>query len=148
MLKVLIAEDQLLIADMLEEALLASNYEVCGIARTTDEGVALGEIHMPDLAVLDVRLAHGDRGTDIARRLNSRGKFGVLYATGDDARHSTLTLADGDASIAKPYRPEDVVRALAIVREISIMGMASRPFPTGFRLLSPLDVRIVEGSLA
>ena len=148
MLKVLIAEDQLLIADMLEEALLASNYEVCGIARTTDEGVALGEIHMPDLAVLDVRLAHGDRGTDIARRLNSRGKFGVLYATGDDARHSTLTLADGDASIAKPYRPEDVVRALAIVREISTTGMASRPFPTGFRLLSPLDVRIAEGSLA
>ena len=133
MLKVLIAEDQLLIADRLEEALLASNYEVCGIARTTDEGVALGEIHMPD---------------DIARRLNSRGKFGVLYATGDDARHSTLTLADGDASIAKPYRPEDVVRALAIVREISTTGMASRPFPTGFRLLSPLDVRIAEGSLA
>jgi len=43
----------------------------------------------PDLAVFDVRLARGERGPEIARRLNSRGKFGVLFATGDGARIST-----------------------------------------------------------
>ena len=48
--------------DLLEETLVANGYEVCGIARTVDEGVALGEMHKPDLAVLDVRLAKGDRG--------------------------------------------------------------------------------------
>ncbi len=41
MLKVLIAEDELLIADQLEEALVASGYEVCGIARTVDDAVVL-----------------------------------------------------------------------------------------------------------
>lgn len=148
MLKVLIAEDQLLIADLLEETLVASGYDVCGIARTVAQGVALGELHKPDLAVLDVRLAKGDRGPDIARRLNSRGKFGVLYATGDDTRNSTLTLADGDASIAKPYRPEDVVRALAIVQEIVTTGTATRPFPLGFRLLPETALRFAEASPA
>jgi DNA-binding response OmpR family regulator len=148
MLKVLIAEDQLLIADLLEETLVLSGYEVCGIARTVDEAVALGELHQPDLAVLDVRLARGDRGPDIARRLNSRGKFGVLYATGDDARSSTLTLADGEASIAKPYRPEDLVRALAIVWEMVTDGRATPPFPSGFRLLQEPVERIAEGSPA
>lgn len=135
MLKVLIAEDEFMIADLLEETLVRSGYEVCGIARTVDEAVALAELHRPDLAVLDVRLAQGDRGTEIARRLSSRGTLGILYATGDDARHSSLTLADGSASIAKPYRVEDVASALVIVREIMTVGTATPPFPPGFRLL-------------
>jgi DNA-binding response OmpR family regulator len=144
MLSVLIAEDELMIADLLEDLLIASGYEVCGIARTVDEAVALGELHKPDLAVLDVRLAFGDRGSEIARRLNSKGKFGVLYATGDDARNSTLTRADGEASIVKPYRPEDIVRALALVREIATAGTATPPFPSGFRLLPEAATRVAQ----
>jgi two-component system, response regulator PdtaR len=146
MLSVLIAEDELMIADLLEEVLIASGYEVCGIARTVAEAVTLGELHKPDLAVLDVRLAHGDRGSEVARRLNSKGKFGVLYATGDDARSSALTRADGEASIAKPYRPEDIVRALALVREISTAGTATPPFPPGFRRLPEAATRLVQAS--
>lgn len=146
MLRVLIAEDELLIADLLEETLVASGYEVCGIARTVDAAVALGELHKPDLAVLDVRLAKGDRGPEIARRLGSKQKLGVLYATGDDARHSTLTLADGEASIAKPYHPAHIVRALAIVREIMTVGTATPPFPPGFRLLPECATRLVEAA--
>jgi two-component system, response regulator PdtaR len=135
LLKVLIAEDELLIADLMEDTLTANGYEVCGIARTVDEAVALGELHKPDLAVLDIRLARGGNGPDIARRLKSKGKFGVLYATGTDAGNCALTLADGEALIAKPYRNEDLLRALAIVREIVTDGTATPPFPRGFHLL-------------
>lgn len=138
MLKVLIAEDELMIADLLEETLIMSGYDVCGIARTVDEAVALADLHKPDLAVLDVRLAQGDRGPEIARRLSDRGTIGILYATGEDARRSTLSLADGSAAITKPYRVEDVARALAIVREIMTLGTATPPFPLGFRLLPEL----------
>jgi DNA-binding response OmpR family regulator len=141
MLKVLIAEDELMIADLLEEALIMSGYEVCGIARTVDEAVALAELHKPHLAVVDVRLARGGRGPEIARRSSGRGTLGILYATGEDARHSALTLADGCASIAKPYRVEDVARALVIVREIMTVGTATPPFPLGFRLLPELAPR-------
>jgi len=148
MLRVLIAEDDLMIADLLEVVLTTSGYEVCGIARTVDEAVALGELHKLDLAVLDVRLARGGRGSEIARRLNSRGKFGVLYATGNDARIGTLTPADGEALIAKPYRAEDVVRALEIVREIATGGTATPPFPPGFRLLSESAARFAHASPA
>ena len=148
MLRVLIAEDELMIAGLLEDVLATSGYEVCGIARTVDEAVALGELHKPDLALLDVRLAWGGFGPEIARRLNSRGKFGVLYTTGDDDRISTLTLADGDASIAKPYSVEDVVRALEIVREITTRGTSTSPFPSGFRLLSESAGRFIQASPA
>jgi len=135
MLRVLIAEDDLMIAGLLEDVLIASGYEVTGCAASVDEAVLLGELHKPDLAVLDFRLARGGRGPEIARRLNSKGKFGVLYATGDNARICKLTLADGEASITKPYRPEDLVRGLEIVREIATGGTASPPFPLGFCLL-------------
>ena len=74
MLKVMIAEDDLIMADMLEDVLVESGYEVCGIARTVEEGVELGDRCKPDLAVLDIRLAEGGLGTDIAARLQSPGR--------------------------------------------------------------------------
>jgi two-component system, response regulator PdtaR len=64
MLKVMIAEDDLFMADMLEDTLVAAQYEVCGIARTVDKAVELCERHHPDLAILDLRLAEGSLGTD------------------------------------------------------------------------------------
>jgi DNA-binding response OmpR family regulator len=102
MLKVMIAEDDLMMADMLEDVLVEGGYEVCGIARTVDKAVELGELHHPDLAVLDLRLAEGGFGTEIAARLNRHGELGVLYATGNMS-HMGLTKADGEACLGKPY---------------------------------------------
>jgi len=138
MAKVLIAEDDLFIAAMLEELVVDGGYEVCGIARTVDEAVALDERHKPDLAILDVRLADGGLGTDVSARLTRNRRPGILYATGNTAQFG-LTKADGEACLCKPYRPFDVVRALKIVEEIVATGEASPPFPEGFRLLGPLS---------
>src|SRR3984957_1043653 len=134
MLKVMIAEDDLMMADMLEDVLVEGGYEVCGIARTVEKGVELGERHQPDLAVLDLRLAGGGLGTEIAARLNHQNHLGILYATGN-LGHMSLTKADGEACLGKPYRSEDIVRALKIVEEIVSTGEASKPFPKGFYVL-------------
>ena len=134
MLKVLIAEDDLMIADMAEEFLVEFGYEVCGIARTVAEAVALGRRHRPDFAVIDLRLADGGLGTEIAARLGAHGKVGVLYATGN-VSHDMLTTADGHACLAKPYRATDLRRSLEIVAEIVATGTASPPFPRGFQVL-------------
>ena len=128
---VMIAEDDLFMADMLEEALAANGYEVCGIARTVEKAVELGERHKPDLAVLDIRLADGGLGTDIPARLKSQGHMGVLYASGHVGQMS-LTKADGEALIVKPYRSEDVIRALRIVEQIVSTAMPHGTFPKGF----------------
>jgi CheY-like chemotaxis protein len=69
MLKILIAEDDLMIADMTEDVLITNGYEVCGIARTVGEAVALAQHHKPDLAIIDMRLADGGLGTQIADEL-------------------------------------------------------------------------------
>jgi len=135
--KILIAEDDLVMADMLEELLLNHGYEVCGIARTVDEAVALGRVHEPDLALIDFRLADGGLGTDIPAQLSPSSKTGVLYATGNGSR-LILTATNGEACLAKPYRPEDLLRSLEIVAEIVATGTASPPFPHGFQLLKPV----------
>lgn len=136
MLKVLIAEDDLMIADMAEEMLIAEGYEVCGIARTVAAAVALGRQHMPDLAVLDLRLADGGLGTQIAAQLAGQPKLGILYATAN-VSDALLTATDGHACLAKPYSAAALVRGLEIVTEIVATGSASPPFPVGFRLLPP-----------
>jgi DNA-binding response OmpR family regulator len=140
MAKVLIAEDDLMIADMVEEMLVERGYEVCGIARTVAEAVALGRRHNPDLAVLDMRLADGGLGTEIAAQLGGLGRVGVLYASGN-ITDAMKTIIDGDACLAKPYRSADLLRSLEIVAEIVATGTASPPFPRGFKMLpSPIAV--------
>ena len=136
MLKVLIAEDDLMIADLAEEILVDKGYEVCGIARTVAEALALAQHHKPDLAVIDLRLADGDLGTEIAAQLLPLGRLGVLYATGNIS-HVVLTTSDGDASLSKPYSSADLLRSLEVVAEIVATGTALPPFPKGFQILHP-----------
>jgi CheY-like chemotaxis protein len=134
MLKVLVVDDDLMIADMVEEVLVTYGYEVCGIAPAVAEAVALVRLHRPDLAVIDIRLADGELGTEIAAQLTGFRRPGILYASGNTS-HLGLTSADGDAFLTKPYRAEDLVRGLEIVAAIVAGGTASPPFPRGFQVL-------------
>jgi CheY-like chemotaxis protein len=136
MLKVMIAEDDPFAAETIEFFLGTNGYDVCGVASTVREAVELGHRHQPDFAILDVQLAEGGLGMDIATRLNSNGhRTGILYATGKigDIR---LTKANGDAYLGKPYRPEDIILSLRIVEQIVRGGGASPPFPMRFRVLA------------
>lgn len=137
MVKVLIAEDDLLIADMTEESLTQHGYEVCGIARTVDDAVALAHRHKPDLILLDLRLAGGGLGTEVAARLGKVAGLGILYATGNISQ-VVLSAADGHACLVKPYRPHDLMRGLELVTGLVAGESAVPPFPRGFQFLPPI----------
>jgi DNA-binding response OmpR family regulator len=134
MLKVLIVEDDLMLADFSEEILVERGYQVCGIARTVTEAVALARHSRPDLVILDLRLADGGLGTEVAAQLLPLGRPGILYVTGN---MSQVALTNGDACLAKPYRSVDLLRGLEIVAGIVATGQAQPPFPQGFQLLHP-----------
>ena len=136
--KVLIVEDDLMIADMAEEILVKHGYDVCGIARTVAEAAVLGTHHKPDLALIDMRLADGGLGTDVAKQLAPLGRLGVLYASGNDAQ-VILTASEGDACLVKPYSYADLLRALELVAEIVATNKASPPYPHRFHVLSRAD---------
>lgn len=135
MLKVMIVEDDAFAAETMEFFLGTNGYDVCGVASTVEKAIELGECHQPDFAILDVRLAGGGLGMDVAARLNGHGRrIGILYATGKIGS-VRLTKANGDAYLGKPYRPEDIILSLQIIEQIISGGSASRPFPVRFRIL-------------
>lgn len=136
MKRVVIAEDDLMIADMVEEVLIENGYEVCGIARTVEAAVDLCLRHKPDLMLIDLRLADGGLGTEIAAQLSSVAGLGILYATGNMTQID-LTSANGHACLGKPYRADDLLRGLAIVSDIVVSGTARPPFPRAFHVLQP-----------
>jgi DNA-binding response OmpR family regulator len=76
----LIVEDSLLIAMDLEEAVQRSGHEVIGIA--PDMKVALNYAVDADIAFVDVRLADGETGPQLARILVERGLL-VIFVTGN-----------------------------------------------------------------
>jgi DNA-binding response OmpR family regulator len=139
--KVLIVEDNLMIADMADEELTAHGYEVCGIARTVAAAVVMCRQHAPDLAVIDLRLEAGELGTEIPALLGGLGSLGVLYATGN-VSHPTMTAENGHACLAKPYTSADLMQALEIVASLATTGVAKPPFPRGFTVLLPAEVRL------
>jgi CheY-like chemotaxis protein len=132
MLKVLIVEDDLMLADFAEELLVEHGYKVTGIARTVGDAVARVRHSAPDLVILDLRLADGGLGTEVAAQLAPFGRPGILYVTGNT---SQVALTHGDACLAKPYRSADLILGLQIVAEIVATGKAQPPFPQGFQVL-------------
>jgi len=136
LLRVVIVEDDLMIADMLEAVLLAHDYIVCGLAATVADAIKLIAREKPDLAIIDLRLAEGGLGTDIAEQILDKRGLGILYATGN-AASVVLTSANGQACISKPYSEASILRALKLVTELIATGTASPPFPKGFKVLLP-----------
>lgn len=131
---VLVVDDDVMLADDLEDALTSAGYMVCGIASDVAGAIRLGEQHRPDLGVIDLRLGEHERGTDVARALRQRHRFGVLYATGNP--ESMPLAAEGEGCLIKPFLPRTLVAALGIVDA----RMSGRPVPAtlpkGFILLN------------
>ena len=134
MLKVLITEDNIILADILEGYLIEQGYDVCGLASTVDEAVILADTHRPELGVFDYRLRDG-YSSQIRPRIKDKNGIGILFASGDSLK-SKLTQADGEAYIQKPYGMSDLAQALRIVHELKMTGdVSSYLFPSNFRLL-------------
>lgn len=136
MRKILIVEDNFMIADMVEDTLLENGYDVCGIAPTVSKGLALWEKHRPDLLLVDLRLAHGELGTELAAKLFPFGRLGILYVTGNKYQVE-LSSTDGHGCLSKPFVTNDLLRCIEIVSDITEGVDAKLPFPPGFHVLGP-----------
>ena len=68
-LRVLIAEDEVLVSMFLADLVEDAGFEVVGVARTAPDAVALAQQHRPDIALMDANLKGGASGIDAAEVL-------------------------------------------------------------------------------
>ena len=107
--RVLVVEDETLVAMLVEDTLLDAGAQVMGPVATVSEALSMLERELPDLAVLDLNLA-GETSEPIADALRARGVPFVVASgygsSGVPARHVGVPV------LAKPYAPEELTAAL------------------------------------
>ena len=108
-LRVLIVEDEMLVAMNIEDMLLDLGHEVAGLAGRLAPALALaGEAEL-DLAMLDVNLA-GEQSFPVADILIGRG-IPFLFATGYGIKGIPDAYRDRPV-LQKPFRAQDLGEAL------------------------------------
>jgi CheY-like chemotaxis protein len=107
--RVLVVEDEALVAMLVEDALMDAGFGVIGPAATVDEALDLIARERPDAVVLDLNLA-GEVSTPVADDLAARG-IPYVIATG----YGASGLPDGHKEalvLAKPYDPFELTAML------------------------------------
>lgn len=107
--RVLIVEDEILVALDMEDALVDAGYEIVGIA--ADRREALSMASHADVALVDLNLRDGPTGIGIGMELS--GTFGVhvLFLTANPA--SITTAVTGTVGcLGKPCPPAEICAAI------------------------------------
>ena len=73
--KILVVEDEWIIADDLSECLQRLGYQVCAITSTGEEALEAAERHQPDVAFMDIRLRGRMDGIEVAEKSPSAMEF-------------------------------------------------------------------------
>jgi DNA-binding NarL/FixJ family response regulator len=118
--RVLLVEDDFLVAGEIEYLLAGAGFAVIGPAATAEAAVRLAAETNPDLVVMDVRLAGTRDGIDAAieiyREFGIRSLFATAHA--DGATVARGRVANPFGWVAKPYNPAVLIREIkALLRE-------------------------------
>jgi DNA-binding response OmpR family regulator len=116
-LKVLIVEDERLIAENLKFIVEDHNYQVVAMASTAEDAIKKAKRSKPDLILMDVRI-HGELdGIQVAdliqHSLADSPRFLFLSAHAKEQfPHIDRLDSDSFSYLIKPYSPEDLLAAM------------------------------------
>ena len=116
LVRVLIVEDEWLIAMDLAETLRQAGHEVVGTAVDSDEALTLAKETAPDLVLMDLRLANGSSGVEAAQRLRKETQLRCIFVSAnlDDATLVRLQSLEPLGFVAKPILPARLKQAMGL----------------------------------
>lgn len=131
-LRILVVEDEALIALELQCLLEDLGYVIAGVASSSAEAIELGRATAPDIALVDIHLIDGPTGIEVARMLSLDPRTSVVFMTANDKR-IPADFAGALGVIAKPYSERAVAGALRYVATIRAGGQPVSDGSDGFR---------------
>jgi response regulator NasT len=114
-LRVVIADDEMLVAMQLRHLVTSLGYEVMGRASTGKEAVDLCRAERPDLALMDVKMPEMD-GLEATRTLVETCPTCVVMVTGNPRFDEVAAEAGATGYVVKPARP-DIASVIETARE-------------------------------
>ena len=113
-MRVLIVEDEGLVAMDLATLVAELGHDVCATAALAAGAIAEAAAHEPDLVLMDIRLAQGSSGIDVAQELYLRHALRCIFLSAnlDEATRAALLPYDPIELIGKPFLPIVLQRAL------------------------------------
>lgn len=127
--RLLIVEDEPLVAFDLENALTHAGYQVMATVDRYRDAMAVIDAEPLDLILSDVRLTGERDGVDLARAVKPRGVRLMFVTASCPADAPELSIG----CLAKPYGHRQLVDALAVI-EAALGGRRPRRLPAGLSL--------------
>jgi len=126
-IRVLIVEDEPVIATDIEMTLSGDDYTVVGIAYSSTRALDLLHRFRPDIVLLDIAIKGDKDGIDIASIINDKYKIPFIYITSFSDRE-TLERAKATLPygyIVKPFKDRDIISAIemAVYRHASLNNL-------------------------
>lgn len=110
-LRILVAEDDALIALLLAKMLAGMGHDVCATAATEVEAVVAAASHAPNLMIVDAGLGRGS-GISAVEQILRRGPLAHVFVSGDAER---VRLSRPDAIVVrKPFRQAELASAIEL----------------------------------
>jgi len=114
--KVLIVEDEIIIADDICDTLEELGYEVLEPATTYTEAIETIEAERPDIAILDIQLSGKKSGVDLAGAINETYQFPFIFLTSNTDK---ITLEEAKkveplAYLVKPFSKEEIYTSIEV----------------------------------
>ena len=133
-MRVLVVEDEALIAQLIEDVLIEAGYEVLGPVSSVAEALELAREEPVDLALLDVNLGLGGDGVDLAHRLHERQGLPCLFASAS-AREALRACDVALGLLRKPFGPKELVLAVEAASAV-LAGAKPARVPRGMDLFA------------
>ena len=126
MKKILIVEDELMIAGNLERMLLKHGYEVPAIAIDFDQAMEALDDQLFDLVLLDINLSGKRGGVDVAHEINKHHKIPFMYITSNTNKPILEKLKETKpvGYLSKPTQAATLTTNIDIIFES--LGLRSR----------------------
>ncbi|NMB70654.1 MAG: response regulator transcription factor [Bacteroidales bacterium] len=124
-IKILVVEDELIIAEDIRTKLTSLGYHVIGLAMTADEAEKYLVENKPDLVMLDIMLRGERDGIELARKIRETYKIPFIFLTSYSDRETVARAGTvlPDGYLLKPFTDQDLFTAV----EIAISRKAAQP---------------------